>query len=107
MSQLAPRVYMDEFEQSIEIRKYVRKKRYNRVLDFLITHFDVNNAKVITVGQLQEYLRIVDRRNAFEILEGLKVLGILNKMKNSNRVRYMKNTDWWDVAKKEFEKNGN
>lgn len=104
MTKMGEKSFLDEFEHAFEIRRLLRKKRYSKSFKFLVYYFDEKGARAITLRQLQESLLIPDRSNAFQILEGMVVMCILRKHRASTKVYYMKNPEWWDITKKEFEK---
>jgi len=101
MSQLAEKEFFDEYDNLKEVEKIVCKKRYTKVFEFLYHTFN-NNKKWVTPKYLQEGVGMVDRSNAYQILESFRVLNMLSKkvIKGRNAYYSQTNLEYWEEAKK-------
>jgi hypothetical protein len=103
MSHLKQREFLDEYARVSEIKYYINKPRYKEPIKFIIKHFEERQAKVLTRKQFQQNLCIVDKIKAYEILEGLVILGILQKHKQGRNAFYLPNYEWWEIVKQGVE----
>lgn len=106
MTQLAEKEFFDEYDNLNEIGRTISKKRYHKVFEFLYHQFNRENKSWITSKVLQERLGIVDRSNAYQILESFRILNMLKKQINKGgRAYYFPiNPEYWGEAHKGVKK---
>lgn len=102
MTQLSEREFFDEYDNLSEITRTLSKNRYRKVFEFLYHQFNHEKKSWITSKILQERLGMVDRSNAYQILESFRILNMLNKQLNKGGRAYYSpiNPEYWEEANK-------
>lgn len=105
MTSIKPLEFDEEYERKARIGKIVVRKRYKKVFKFMVKHFNDNNNNTLSSLYLQQKMFIPERTEAFQILHSFIILGLLNKVKKDNKVRYYPvNDEYWKIAKEAVEK---
>lgn len=106
MTKLSPREFFDDFDHITQIRKILSRKRYMNTFSFLVSHFNHNHATKVTIAEVQYATGNFDRNDTHQIMDGFVILNLLEKKKIGNRVFFVKNDTWWEVAQKEVDDGG-
>ena len=107
MAHISEKEFYDEYDNTLEITRIIRKSRYIKPFKFLCKHFNDYNKPWVTATLLQENLCMPDHSNAYQILESFRILNMLSKhIDNKRKSAFYSNVNkhLWEYAKKESEK---
>lgn len=109
MSQITPRKFYDDVHNFHEIRIVLKRKRYTKSFEFLYDLFFNSKQTFVNSLMLQGQVCIADHSTAYQILSSLSILNLLEIKKMGHRkVLFIPiNKSWWEIFKKEIDKNGN
>ena len=106
MSHIAPKEFFDEYDVYYHLKKIIKKERYNKPFLCMYELLIINNRPHITTRALQERACIPNHSEAYQLLSSLAILQLFKRELISGRATLFKpiNKDWWEIAKKELDK---
>jgi hypothetical protein len=104
MSEINQRKYIDTYDTYHEARLFVRRRGYGRIFDILYNYFFVDKNSFITSPDLQHEAKIVDQPRAYQILNSLCILELLEKKKLATKKQhyyFVAHKEWWESLSKD------